>query len=103
MVSVTRRRWMTRGFALARPFAKRFTRTAPRARPDRDRRVPPDARCLAVRVAIVSDIHGNLPALEAVVADLAEAKPDQVVLGGDLALGGPHAPEVVDRLRELGW
>ncbi len=56
-----------------------------------------------MRVAIVSDIHGNLAALEAVIADLAEAKPDQVVLGGDLALGGPHAPEVVDRLRELGW
>jgi putative phosphoesterase len=56
-----------------------------------------------MRVAIVSDIHGNLPALEAVVADLAQTEPDQVVLGGDLALGGPHAPEVVDRLRELGW
>jgi putative phosphoesterase len=56
-----------------------------------------------VRVAVVSDIHGNLPALEAVVADLAEIKPDEVVLGGDLALGGPHAPEVVDRLRALGW
>lgn len=56
-----------------------------------------------MRVAIVSDIHGNLPALEAVVADLAETKPTQVVLGGDLAFGGPHAPEVVDRLRELGW
>lgn len=58
---------------------------------------------VAVRVAIVSDIHGNLVALEAVIADLAETNPDQVVLGGDLALGGPHAPEVVDRLRELGW
>ena len=56
-----------------------------------------------MRVAVVSDIHGNLPALEAVVADLAETEPDQVVLGGDLALGGPHASEVVDRIRELGW
>lgn len=56
-----------------------------------------------MRVAIVSDIHGNLPALEAVVADLVLTEPDQVVLGGDLALGGPHGPEVVDRLRELGW
>jgi len=56
-----------------------------------------------VRLAVVSDIHGNLPALDAVIADLAETEPDQVVLGGDLALGGPHAPEVVDRLRELGW
>jgi putative phosphoesterase len=55
------------------------------------------------RVAIVSDIHGNLTALEAVIADLAETRPDQVVLGGDLALGGPHPAEVVDRLRELGW
>ena len=56
-----------------------------------------------MRLAVVSDIHGTLPALEAVVADLAETEPDQVVLGGDLALGGPHASEVVDRLRELGW
>ena len=56
-----------------------------------------------MRLAVVSDIHGNLPALDAVIADLAETEPDQVVLGGDLALGGPHAPEVVDRLRELGW
>lgn len=56
-----------------------------------------------MRVAIVSDIHGNLPALEAVIADLVETRPDQVVLGGDLAFGGPHGPEVVDRLRELGW
>jgi putative phosphoesterase len=58
---------------------------------------------MAVRLAVVSDIHGNLPALEAVIADLAETEPDQVVLGGDLAMGGPHAPEVIDRLRELGW
>ncbi len=56
-----------------------------------------------MRLAVVSDIHGNLPALEAVIADLAETEPDLVVLGGDLALGGPHAPEVVDRIRELGW
>ena len=56
-----------------------------------------------MRLAIVSDIHGNLPALEAVVADLEQTRPDAVVLGGDLALGGPHPVEVVARLRELGW
>lgn len=56
-----------------------------------------------MRIAIVSDIHGNLPALEAVIADLGETRPDQVVLGGDLAFGGPHASEVVDLLRVLGW
>jgi putative phosphoesterase len=56
-----------------------------------------------MRIAIVSDVHGNLLALEAVLADLAEVRPDVVVHGGDLALGGPHPAEVVDRIRELGW
>ena len=56
-----------------------------------------------MRLAIVSDIHGNLPALEAVLADLEQVRPDAVVLGGDLALGGPHPVEVVDRLLSLGW
>lgn len=56
-----------------------------------------------MRLAIISDIHGNLPALEAVLADVDKVRPDVVVLGGDLALGGPHPVEVVDRLRELGW
>ena len=56
-----------------------------------------------MRIAIVSDIHGNLPALEAVLADLEQVRPDLVLHGGDLALGGPHPAEVVDRVRELGW
>ncbi|HEV2217329.1 MAG TPA: metallophosphoesterase family protein [Candidatus Dormibacteraeota bacterium] len=56
-----------------------------------------------MRLAVVSDIHGNLPALEAVLADLEATRPDAVVLGGDLALGGPHPVEVVDRLLGLGW
>lgn len=56
-----------------------------------------------MRLAIVSDIHGNLLALDAVIADLDHVRPDAVVLGGDLALGGPNPVEVVDRLRELGW
>jgi predicted phosphodiesterase len=56
-----------------------------------------------MRSAIVSDIHGNLPALEAVLADLEQVRPDLVLHGGDLALGGPHPVEVVDRVRELGW
>ncbi|HKF19599.1 MAG TPA: metallophosphoesterase family protein [Candidatus Dormibacteraeota bacterium] len=56
-----------------------------------------------MRIAIVSDVHGNMLALEAVLADLDEVRPDVVVLGGDLALGGPHPVEVVDRIRELGW
>jgi putative phosphoesterase len=56
-----------------------------------------------MRIAIVSDIHGNLTALEAVVADLRQTSPDLVVHGGDLADGGSSPVEVTDRIRGLGW
>jgi putative phosphoesterase len=56
-----------------------------------------------VSVALVSDIHGNLPALEAVVADVQRRGVDRVVHGGDLPLGGCHPAEVIDLIRELGW
>lgn len=56
-----------------------------------------------MRLAVVSDIHGNLTALDAVIADLARRGVDRVVHGGDLALGGCRGAEVIDRIRELGW
>jgi putative phosphoesterase len=56
-----------------------------------------------MRVAIVSDIHGNLTALEAVIADLQDTAPDVILHGGDLAQGGARPAEVVDRIRQLGW
>jgi len=56
-----------------------------------------------MRIAIVSDIHGNLTALEAVIADLHIQAPDLVLQGGDLPYGGCHAAEVIDRVAELGW
>jgi len=56
-----------------------------------------------VRLAVVSDIHGNLTALEAMVADLSRMSPDLIVQAGDVAVIGPRPAEVVDRLRELGW
>ncbi|PYU57499.1 MAG: YfcE family phosphodiesterase, partial [Acidobacteria bacterium] len=56
-----------------------------------------------MRVAIVSDIHGNRRALEAVVADLQQIAPDVVVHGGDLAAGGAHPAEIIDQVRSLGW
>jgi putative phosphoesterase len=56
-----------------------------------------------MRLAIVSDVHGNLAALEAVIEDLDRVKPDLIVHGGDLATNGPHPAECVDRIRELGW
>jgi putative phosphoesterase len=56
-----------------------------------------------VRVAIVSDVHGNLTAFDAVLADIERRAPDLVLHGGDLALMGAQPAEVVDRVRELGW
>ena len=48
-------------------------------------------------VAALYDVHGNLPALEAVLADAAFARADAVVVGGDVAVG-PMPAEVLDRL-----
>jgi len=56
-----------------------------------------------MRVAIVSDVHGNLTALDAVVADIERRAPDIVLHGGDLALMGAQPAAVIDRMRELGW
>src|SRR5579859_2049710 len=56
-----------------------------------------------MRQAIVSDVHGNLAALEAVVEDLRNLNPDLVVHGGDLVFNGPHPAECLDMIRELGW
>jgi len=57
----------------------------------------------AMRIAIVSDIHGNLTAFEAVLADLRQTSPDLILHGGDLADGGSSPTEIVDRIRDLGW
>ena len=56
-----------------------------------------------MRLAIVSDVHGNFTALEAVVRDVEAASPDLVLQGGDLVMMGPRPAEVVDLIRELGW
>jgi predicted phosphodiesterase len=56
-----------------------------------------------MRIAVVSDVHGNLPALEAVSADLRQQRVDQVVDLGDLLSGGVQPGETADRLMELGW
>jgi putative phosphoesterase len=51
-------------------------------------------------VAALYDVHGNLPALDAVLADRAFARADAVVVGGDVA-AGPMPAEVLDRLAGL--
>jgi predicted phosphodiesterase len=53
-------------------------------------------------LAVLYDVHGNLPALEAVLDDAAAAGVTHYVLGGDYALFGPWPAETVERLRSLG-
>lgn len=55
-----------------------------------------------MRIAIISDIHGNLAALEAVLADIGPESADAMVCLGDLAFKGPQPAECVRRIRELG-
>src|SRR5262245_50507124 len=55
-----------------------------------------------MRIAVISDMHGNCVALDAVLADLRRDPADQIVCLGDAIQGGPQPAEVVARLRELG-
>jgi putative phosphoesterase len=60
-----------------------------------------DRRSGMSRLALISDIHGNAVALDAVLADLARLGVEQIVCLGDLAAGGPQPRKVIARLREL--
>ena len=56
-----------------------------------------------MKLAVLSDIHGNALALEAVLADLAlQGGADTLVVAGDLCLDGPRPREVLERLQALG-
>jgi predicted phosphodiesterase len=58
--------------------------------------------CDPTRVlGVLYDIHGNLPALEAVLADAESVGIDQWLLGGDYATPSPWPLQTLDRLREL--
>ena len=56
---------------------------------------------MTTRIALVSDIHGNLDALEAALADIERAGPDRIVVLGDLVLNGPRPVETVDAVMAL--
>ncbi len=55
-----------------------------------------------MRIAVISDMHGNCVALDAVLADLQQQPADRVVCLGDAIQGGPQPAQVVARLRDLG-
>lgn len=54
-------------------------------------------------IALISDIHGNAAALDAVLAELAAFGVDDGIVLGDVAQGGDAPAQVLDRLAELGW
>src|SRR3954468_3517758 len=54
-----------------------------------------------MRIAALYDIHGNLPALEAVLAEVELLDVDAIVVGGDVGPGA-MTPETIARLRSLG-
>src|SRR5512142_3377814 len=55
-----------------------------------------------MRIAVISDIHGNCIALDAALDDLVQRPADHLVCLGDAIQGGPQPAAVVRRLRELG-
>jgi predicted phosphodiesterase len=55
-----------------------------------------------VKTALIADIHGNLVALEAVLADVERRKADRIVCLGDVAATGPQPRETIERIAELG-
>ena len=54
------------------------------------------------RLALISDMHGNALALEAVLADIARRRVDEIVCLGDIAAGRPQPRDALERLRALG-
>jgi putative phosphoesterase len=54
-----------------------------------------------VRVAALYDVHGNLPALEAVLAEVEQESPDVILVGGDVS-AGPFPSECLELLRSQG-
>ena len=60
-----------------------------------------------MKIAVISDIHGNMPALETVTADIERWQPDQVIVNGDIVNRGPLSREslewVLARQASAGW
>ncbi|MEC9442815.1 MAG: metallophosphoesterase family protein [Myxococcota bacterium] len=58
---------------------------------------------MTTRIAILADIHANVPAFEAVIADIEQQSPDEIIIAGDLVGRGPQGSAIVERVIELGW
>jgi predicted phosphodiesterase len=56
-----------------------------------------------MQIAVLADIHGNLPALKAVAAEIDRLSPDLVVVAGDFQNRGPNPREVTEFVARSGW
>lgn len=54
-------------------------------------------------LAVLADVHGNLPALDAVVRDVARSGAERTIVNGDMVNRGPEGVAVMERLAETGW
>lgn len=68
---------------------------------------PCDTALIVMKIAILSDIHANLCALEAVMVQLDRERPDHVIVAGDVVNRGPFSEQCVARIVERrdreGW
>ena len=77
------------------------TGVAGTARVARTARTARVARVAGMKIAVVSDVHGNALAIEAVRRALKAIKPDAVIVAGDHAFNGPDPAAAIDAIREL--
>jgi predicted phosphodiesterase len=56
-----------------------------------------------MQIAVFADIHGNLPALEAVAADIEHLNPDLVFVAADFQNRGPNPREVTKFVAQSWW
>ncbi|MBN2471409.1 MAG: metallophosphoesterase family protein [Anaerolineae bacterium] len=55
------------------------------------------------KIAVLSDIHGNLHALKAVIQDVSRTAPNHVIINGDMVGRGPQSLEVLETIRGQRW
>ena len=56
-----------------------------------------------MKLAVISDIHGNLFALEKVLEDIEHEKCDNIICLGDLAMAGPEPDKTVELVKQMNW
>uniref|UniRef100_UPI004049A34E metallophosphoesterase family protein n=1 Tax=Cephaloticoccus sp. TaxID=1985742 RepID=UPI004049A34E len=55
-----------------------------------------------MRIAVIADIHGNLPALEATLEAIGRIRPDRLIVAGDVVDGAPDSAACWERVKQLG-